>query len=151
MASGAGVFLCAIVVRRSQEGLVLWLVPLFALPALALCPFVGYSGLLLCLVFCGLAIGGATPVLISYAQSVLPRAQRLASSITMGVSWGIGGALVAALVTHFDQMSRPEWSFLAMVPAVLGSSILCLWLPKAEGEEIILPPVATRTQPARVT
>lgn len=141
ISAGAGVFACALLVRRTHERLVLWLVPLFALPALWFCAFANYSGLLASLAICGLALGGATPVLISYAQTIIPHAQRLASSITMGVSWGIGGAVVAAMVTYFDGLGHPEWSFLAMIPAALASSLLCIWLPSQEGRQrVVLPP-----------
>ena len=38
---------------------------------------------------CGLLLGVTMPVYISYGQQLLPHGQRVASSITMGVSWGI--------------------------------------------------------------
>lgn len=130
--SGAGVFACAVLVRHSRERLILWLLPLFAMPTLYLSATASYGWLLVCLAWTGLLFGGATPVLISYAQQLLPNGQRLASSITMGVSWGLGGAIVAGLVNLFAQMGKPHYMFYATVPAALLSSLLCAWLPKHE-------------------
>ncbi|MFO0947581.1 MAG: MFS transporter [Planctomycetota bacterium] len=133
-ASGAGVFGCAVLVRHSRERLILWLLPLFAIPTLYLSATASYGWLLVCLTWTGLAFGGATPVLISYAQQLLPNGQRLASSITMGVSWGLGGAIVAGMMSLFEGMGAPHYMFYVAVPAAFLSSLLCAWLPVHEHE-----------------
>ena len=56
---------------------------------------------------CGLLLGVVSPVLIGYGQRLLPEGQRLASAITMGVSWGIGGLIVSALVGTLNYVGRP--------------------------------------------
>lgn len=126
---GFGAMACAAFVKRSWERNVLWIFPLGATPFLAaivlasdwtLVGLVGTSGLLL---------GVTMPVYISYGQQLLPHGQRVASAITMGVSWGIGGGIVAsALWVCLKTDSLPMiFGFFSL--AALGSSLLCYFLP----------------------
>lgn len=137
--SGVGVFGCAVLMQRSTERVVLWLMPLFALPPLVACGLADYWSLLFWLALAGLALGGATPVLISYAQRLLPQGERLASSITMGVSWGLGGAVSAGLVNFMNWLEHPEWSFFGILPFALVSSLLCAFLPAPEESDADAP------------
>ena len=132
VSTGAGVLACALWVRGSRERLALCLLPLFATPMLLCGPFVSYTMLLVCLAIAGLVLGGATPVLISYAQALLPEGQRFASSITMGVSWGLGGVLVAGAMAIFDRAGRPELAMIIFGLAPLLSCVLCIWLPRLD-------------------
>ena len=50
-------------------------------------------------------ISWSAPVYISYGQQLLPSGERVASSITMGVCWGVAGGLVAAAV-HWYKTER---------------------------------------------
>ena len=52
------------------------------------------------------------PVYISYGQQLLPHGQRVASSITMGVSWGMSGSLVAAAVWAFQRFDSLNHIFI---------------------------------------
>ena len=77
----------------------------------------------------GLLLGVTMPVYISYGQQLLPHSLRVASSITMGVSWGIGGGIVAAAMwvcTQADTLSS-IFGFFAVCACI--SSILCCFLP----------------------
>lgn len=139
IASAGGAFGCALFVRQTSERLALWLLPLLAIPAIMSCGSVSYPLLLVLLAIAGLLLGGAGPVLISYAQQMLPNGQRMASSITMGVSWGFGGAIVALGMGVLNSFGRPDLAFVLFAPAVLLSSVLCLRLPAAEKA---LPPAA---------
>lgn len=126
---GVGAIGCAAFVRRAWERRVLWIMPLCGTPALAVLSFVeGWT--LVGLVFAsGLLLGVTMPVYISYGQQLLPHAQRVASSITMGVSWGIGGGIVAGamwLCTRADTLSS---IFLFFAAASCTSSVLCYFLP----------------------
>ncbi len=60
--------------------------------------------------------------------------QRAASSITMGVSWGISGAIVAALIGVLNQSDKLEYVFLWFGGACVVSSVLCFWLPSVDYE-----------------
>lgn len=126
---GIGVLACALAVGPKHERAALWLLPLFATPALLAVPLVSYMPLLVCLAIAGLSLGGATPLLISYGQRLVPEGQRFISSITMGASWGLGGVLVAGAMAYFNQYGRPDLGIYVFAPCAALSSILCGWLP----------------------
>lgn len=126
---GFGSMACAAFVKRSWERHVLWIFPLCATPFLAaivlasdwiLVGLVGISGLLL---------GVTMPVYISYGQQLLPHGQRVASAITMGVSWGIGGGIVAAALWVCLRTESLPMIFGFFSLAALASSVLCYFLP----------------------
>lgn len=129
IASTAGAFGCAFLARRVAERWVLCFLPLVAAPALVACGLVPYGGLLALLAVSGIFLGGAGPVLISYGQQLLPNGQRIASSLTLGVSWGLGGAVVAGLMMTLNHVGRPDVAFWIFGPVILLSCALCLRLP----------------------
>jgi MFS transporter, FSR family, fosmidomycin resistance protein len=67
----------------------------------------------------------------------MPEGQRVASSITMGVTWGIGGAVVAVTTTVANRWQRPDLAFSLYAAACLGSSALCAWLPEPETTPVL--------------
>jgi len=77
----------------------------------------------------GLLLGIALPVLISYGQQLMPDSQRIASSITMGVSWGVGGGVVSIILAAGKWTGHFEPAFLMFSLATALSSLLCIWLP----------------------
>jgi hypothetical protein len=82
------------------------------------------------LIGAGFLLQGTIPILISYSQHLLPRGQRLAASLTLGASWGLGGIVVAGLKAIFssgDQLTSMLW---AMVPFALASSACAALLPR---------------------
>jgi FSR family fosmidomycin resistance protein-like MFS transporter len=130
---GAGGIACAVLVRRHHERLVLWALPLAAAPLLASLPYLGGTVLAAGVGGCGLLLGVALPVLISYGQQVLPDGQRVASSITMGVSWGAGGLVVAAVMFGLEHLGERNLAFAVFAAAASLSSVLCAWLPRTDG------------------
>jgi MFS transporter, FSR family, fosmidomycin resistance protein len=78
---------------------------------------------------CGLLLGITMPVYISYGQQLLPHGQRVASAITMGVSWGIGGAIVATALSICLQSDSLPWIFGFFSLASLASGAFCYFLP----------------------
>ncbi len=78
---------------------------------------------------CGLLLGVTMPVYISYGQQLLPHGQRVASSITMGVSWGIAGGLVAGAIWIFNSFDALSSIFGVFAAASLASSLLSHLLP----------------------
>ena len=127
---GIGNLLAAIAVRPERERLVLWLIPLFSVPCLLAMPSLTGFGLSASALATGLFLGIAQPVFISYGQQLFPENQRVASSITMGVSWGLGGAIVAGLMDLCGRMKSYEPAFMTFAIAVMASSVLCALLPK---------------------
>jgi FSR family fosmidomycin resistance protein-like MFS transporter len=127
---GGGSLVCALFVRRSGERRVLWLLPLLVVPLLWLVPRAGTGLMLLAeLALAGLLLGATLPILVSYGQQLLPEGQRTASSITMGVTYGFGGMIVAMAMAVSSRLHWPELPFAAFAVACLLSSLLCAWLP----------------------
>jgi FSR family fosmidomycin resistance protein-like MFS transporter len=73
---------------------------------------------------------GTIPILISYSQRLLPRGRRLAASLTLGASWGLGGILMAGLKLIFSSEQLPSMLW-AMVPFALASSACAALLPRS--------------------
>ena len=132
MGIGLGGLICAVSIRPRTEHLALWLVPLLAVPCLVAMPQLSGLPLSVATGMTGLLLGIALPVFISYGQQILPESQRLASSITMGVSWGTGGAIVAVLIDICDRRQSFDAAFITFAISVVASSVLCWWLPRPE-------------------
>jgi FSR family fosmidomycin resistance protein-like MFS transporter len=129
---GVGSLSCALFVRRASERRVLWTLPLPLAPILWGLPGAG-SGLLLAGVgVAGVLLGATMPILVSFGQQLLPEGARTASSLTMGVTWGVGGMIVAALMSAFNRVHQPELAFAVFAGACLLSSLICAWLPQLE-------------------
>jgi FSR family fosmidomycin resistance protein-like MFS transporter len=130
---GLGALVCAAFVRPKWERRVLWGLPLCASPLLATLAYLDGWMLAGLVGTCGLLLGVTMPVYISYGQQLLPHGQRVASAITMGVSWGIGGGIVASVLwvcMEYDSLSS-IFGFFA-VAAILSSG-LCYFLPDPNG------------------
>jgi len=126
---GLGSLVCAAFVRPKWEHTVLWVLPLCAAPLLATLAYVDGWTLAGLVGTCGLLLGVTMPVYISYGQQLLPHGQRVASAITMGVSWGIGGGIVAAVLwvcMKYDSISS-IFAFFAVAAILSGG--LCYFLP----------------------
>ena len=89
---GLGGLTCAALLRRHHERAILWLCPLLVTPVLLVLPWTSGWGLAGLASLSGLLLGISLPVLVSRGQELMPDSPRIASSITMGVSWGVGGA-----------------------------------------------------------
>lgn len=131
-AIGLGSLGCAIFVRRAFERRALWLLPVPAVPLLAACPVVGYTGLIGCAAAIGLSLGAVGPILVGYGQHLLRDGQRVASSLTMGVTWGLGGLIVAAMMAGLNHVRRPDLAFPVFAVSTAASSLLCAWLPQPD-------------------
>jgi FSR family fosmidomycin resistance protein-like MFS transporter len=128
--SGGGSLGCALFVRRASERRLLWMTRLPLVLLLAVLPWLGFGLLLAGVGVAGVLLGATMPILVSYGQQLLPEGQRTASSITMGVTWGLGGLIVAATMAVSNRLGRPELAFAAFGLACLVSSVLCTWLPE---------------------
>jgi FSR family fosmidomycin resistance protein-like MFS transporter len=126
---GLGGLACATLLRPAHERLILWLCPVLAAPAVAVLPWAGGFGLAVLVCLSGLLLGVSLPVMISYGQQLMPQSQRIASSITMGVSWGLGGGAVTIVLAICRYTGRYDPAFILFAVTTLLSSLLCMWLP----------------------
>jgi FSR family fosmidomycin resistance protein-like MFS transporter len=133
---GGGGFACALLIGRGTERLALWALPLAVVPPLLLCPIAGPWMLTICVGLAGFLLGATMPVLISYGQQLLPEGQRVASSLTMGVTWGLAGAAVAGTMALLNRMQQPNAAFYVFAAGVVVSSVLCAWLPAPKEEAV---------------
>lgn len=126
---GLGGLACATLARPRHERTILWLCPLLVTPVVAVLPWLAGWLLTVATGLSGLLLGIALPVLISYGQQLMPDSQRIASSITMGVSWGVGGGVVSIILAIGKWTGHFEPAFLIFAAATALSSFLCIWLP----------------------
>jgi FSR family fosmidomycin resistance protein-like MFS transporter len=126
---GLGGLTCATLVRHHHERLILWLCPLVVCPVLLAIPWAVGVPLMAAVCLAGILLGISLPVMISYGQQLMPESQRIASSITMGVSWGIGGGLVSVVLALCKYAGHFEGAFAVFALATAVSSLLCIWLP----------------------
>ena len=129
---GVGSLGCAVLVRPALERRVLWALPLLVAPLVLAMPVAPALALMPVVAGAGLLLGTTLPILVSYGQRLLPEAQRVASSITMGVTWGLGGAIVAATMAVCNHAHRPGLAFWTFAVGALLSGVLCAWLPEPE-------------------
>ena len=127
---GGGAIFCAIFVRPSWEKLMLWLPALLATPAVLLIGPASYNGKIALCFSTGFLLGIAMPVFISYAQQLLPQGQRVATSMTMGFSWGIASILVAITIRGFQYMEMLDQVFWLFAAACIACSLVCYLLPR---------------------
>jgi FSR family fosmidomycin resistance protein-like MFS transporter len=139
-AGGLGTLLCPLLSRAGRELGTLIGTTLVAACFLTLLTkpekwmlYVGLAG-------SGFLLQGTIPILIAYSQRLLPRGQRLAASLTLGASWGLGGVIVAGLKLIFtgDQLPNMLW---AMVPFALASSACAALLPRVATATSVTQPV----------
>ena len=127
---GSGSILCAFCIRPQWERGLIWMQPLLAVPCLIAIPLVAEPWRPLTVGVTGFMLGIALPVFISFGQQMMPQHPRAASSITMGVSWGVAGGIVAAAVwAAIEFEARPELFYvLAAFSFIAG--LLSLRLPR---------------------
>lgn len=129
-----GAVVCASWVQRSWERRLLWVCPLLASPLLLTLGVVSGWGLVSMVAVCGVLLGITMPVYISYGQQLLPGRQRVASSITMGISWGLGSSLVSLVMWILTTRGSLPSIFYFFAGASLVSSLLSHLLPHSPHE-----------------
>lgn len=127
---GLGGLACATMLKPHHEWPILWICPCLVTPVLLAIPWT--TGPLLSVLVClsGLLLGTSLPVLVSLGQQLMPDSTRVASSITMGVSWGIGGASVSLILAACQTIERYEPAFVVFAIATALSSLLGVRLPR---------------------
>ena len=127
---GAGGLVSALIFQQQQERRLLFWLPVIGVVPMLLLVITSHWQMTFCVGASALTIGIAMPVMISYGQQAVPQAQRLVSSVTMGVSWGIGGCISAGLVSQMSHWSRPQLLFVAFAISSLLAGLLSFWLPQ---------------------
>ena len=91
--------------------------------------------IMLLLIPAGIILNGTTPAMVSYAHQLFPRDAGMASALTMGLSYGSSGLIVAGMVAvAVDQLHEPRWMFAGFVPALVLAGVGAWFLP-----QIVLP------------
>jgi hypothetical protein len=146
LSGGLGTLVCALFGRGGREVGTLVGTTLLAAGFLALLTLPHAWAMYLGLAGSGFLLQGTIPTLIAYSQRLLPRGQRLAASLTLGASWGLGSLCVSGLTAIFadDQLPNLLW---AMVPFALASSVCAALLPRAATLPAV-PPLSSVTVPA---
>jgi FSR family fosmidomycin resistance protein-like MFS transporter len=99
------------------------------------------------LVPAGVILIGTTPAMVSYAHQLFPRDAGMASALTMGLSWGISGLIVAELISWIiDHSSRTELLFLSLIPSLIVSALGALALPHPGERRDVSPPLVSEQQ-----
>lgn len=135
LSGGLGTLLCPLFLRPGKEvaGLLATILPAGGCMALLTSGhrWVQYAAL----AGSGLLLQGAIPLLIAYSQGLLPRGRRLAASLILGTSWGLGGLIVAGLQAYFDRLGgRYDRMLWALVPFTALAAVATYWLPRGEPE-----------------
>ena len=128
---GTGALICGVFMQPRYEQRALCLLPFGVAALLAMLPATSGVVLVFTVALAGTFIGITLPVLISYGQRLLPDRQRVASALTMGVTWGIGSTLVTGLIWCLRQTNRMDIVFTCYSIAVLFSGLLCFFLPQS--------------------
>lgn len=124
---GLGGLGCAMLGGRLREKTMLAHVPWLVVPVLLALPRLESGSWAQALIVgtAGFLLGAVGPVMVGYGQRLLPRGQRVASSITMGVTYGLAGVIVAGLLAGFQRAGCPERVFDLFAVTVALSCLLC--------------------------
>lgn len=130
-AAGCGMFAMAFRFPTGWERRFMIVCPLLGVPLLFVlgleqCPPWVFLGTL---ILTGVTLWGTTPAMVSYAQQQFPNGAGMASAITMGLAWGLGGLIQAPITAHYSATSSPQQAFTALIPALLLSAFGALLLP----------------------
>ncbi|MFV1965412.1 MAG: MFS transporter [Pirellulaceae bacterium] len=132
---GAGGF-CAVVIAQRWERTALCWMPIAAAPFMACIGHANEGWWLIGVVgMAGLLHGVGLPVFVSYGQQLMPTGERIANSITMGVSWGVASGLAAAAIAGFQRAGAQTsvFFFFAAISAFCG--VACFGLPRVADEK----------------
>ncbi len=96
-AGAAGMLVGGITAQRLGRRFVLVVPQLALVPAIAVIPHLSYAAIIPVMIVIGLAINANVSVALVLAQEYLPAHMGLATGLTIGLSGGVGGLIVAAL------------------------------------------------------
>ena len=133
VAASCGMFVMAFRFRTGWERPFMIICPLLGAPLLFMlgsehCPPWAFT---LLLILTGVVLWGTTPAMVSYSQQQFPNGGGMASAITMGLAWGMGGLIQAPITAAFHDTANPQQAFYAFIPCLLLSALGAYLLPKA--------------------
>lgn len=136
VAASCGMFVMAFRFPAGWERPFMIACPLAGAPLLFLlgtenCPPWAFTTLL---VLAGLVLWGTTPAMVSYSQQQFPNGGGMASAITMGLAWGLGGLIQAPITAAFSKTALPQQAFQAFIPCLLLSAFGAWLLPGVASE-----------------
>lgn len=139
-AASAGMFVMAFRFRSGRERSYMIWCPLAGIPLLCLLTLDGPPPWLFAttLAAAGLVLWGTTPAMVSYAQQQFPKGAGMASAITMGLSWGLGGLIHTPITAWFSGTDVPQLAFFGFIPCLIASSLGAWLLPDAGNETACL-------------
>ena len=131
---GVGMLLMAFRFRTGWERPFMIACPLAGIPLLAIlgwrdCPL---WLLLATLVPAGVILWGTTSAMIAYAHQQLPNGTGIASALTMGMSWGVGGMIQAKITSGYVAAGAPQQAFHAFIPCLALAAIGAWLLPRPQ-------------------
>ncbi len=120
LAGGFGGLLSGLFIHPKSEkpGIIISLV--IAAPLLMLFPTLSGAPLLVVLVLGTVAVASTVPLLTATGQRLLPHSSALASSIFMGLSWGVSGVLASIAVTWLGS----SIGYTRAMPILIGAGLL---------------------------
>lgn len=131
IAASVGMFVMVFRFRSGWEKAFMVGCPLTGVPLMLV---LGWSNCPPWLLFTTLALSGAvlwgtSPAMVSYAQQQFPKGAGLASALTLGMAWGIGGLIQAPLTSYFQKIGSPQLTFIACVPCLLAAGLIATLMP----------------------
>ena len=131
IAASVGMFVMVFRFRSGWEKAFMVGCPLTGIPLMLV---LGWSDCPPWLLFTALALAGAvlwgtSPAMVSYAQQQFPRGAGLASALTLGMAWGIGGLIQAPLTSYFQKTGSPQLTFIACIPCLLVAGLVAMLMP----------------------
>jgi FSR family fosmidomycin resistance protein-like MFS transporter len=132
LAVGFGGLLSGFLLRPEIEkrGIIISLI--VAGPLLTAFPLLSGAWLLVVITLAGVATGSTIPLVTAIGQRLVPQSSAVASSILMGVAWGVSGAGAPLLVTWLG----PLISYRLAMPLLIAVGMLV-----ALAATLILPPI----------
>lgn len=131
IAASAGMFLMVFRFRAGWEKAFMIGCPLSSIPLMLILSWENCPAWLLftSLALSGAILWGTSPAMVSYAQQQFPEGAGLASALTMGMSWGIGGLIQAPITSYFEKAGTPQLAFAACIPCLLAAGLIAIMMP----------------------
>jgi FSR family fosmidomycin resistance protein-like MFS transporter len=131
IAASVGMFFMVFRFRSGWEKAFMVACPLIGIPLMLVLAWENCPPWLLfsTLALTGMVLWGTSPAMVSYAQQQFPKGTGLASALTMGMSWGIGGLIQAPVTSYFEKAGTPQMAFAACIPCLLASGLIAIGMP----------------------
>ena len=131
IAASVGMFFMVFRFRSGWEKVFMVACPLLSIPLMIILawdhcpPWLMFTTLALA----GILLWGTSPAMVSYAQQQFPKGAGMASALTMGMSWGIGGLIQAPVTSYFENAGTPQLAFAAFIPCLLAAGLIAIAMP----------------------